>query len=56
MSKDLGITSAQLSNCVAFFYIGFVLFQLPGSLFVRLITPPIQMGGALVVWGVLTAV
>ncbi|KAK4182953.1 putative transporter [Podospora australis] len=56
MTDQLHLSAAQLSYCVAFFYIGFLIFQLPGSILVRVLTPPIQLGTALVVWGGATAV
>jgi hypothetical protein len=54
MTRDLHMTSGELSNCVAFFFIGFMLFQLPGVLFIRMLTPPIQLGCALMAWGTAT--
>ncbi|KAK5653020.1 hypothetical protein OQA88_9306 [Cercophora sp. LCS_1] len=56
MDVDLSLTPAQLSYCVAFFYIGFMVFQLPGAILVRAITPPIQLGVACMLWGVATAI
>ncbi|KAK4234664.1 putative transporter [Achaetomium macrosporum] len=54
MDRDLKMTSGQLSYCVAFFYIGFLLFELPGAVLLRVLTPPIQLGVALMAWGVAT--
>ena len=55
MDKELDMTPGELSYCVAFFYIGFMLFQLPGSILVRVLTPPIQLSSALIIWGTATA-
>lgn len=55
MTDQLRLTAAELSYCVAFFYIGFLIFQLPGSILVRVLTPPIQLGAALLIWGGATA-
>lgn len=56
MDKDLNMTSSELSYCVAFFYIGFMLFQLPGAILVRVLTPPVQLGCAAALWGAATTV
>ncbi|KAK4223101.1 putative transporter [Podospora fimiseda] len=56
MGVDLKLNAGQISNCVAFFYIGFLAFQLPGSILVRVLTPPIQLGVALMIWGGATAI
>ena len=55
MDKDLGMTSSQLSYCIAFFYVGFLLFELPGAILLRVLTPPVQLGIALTAWGTATA-
>lgn len=55
MTKDLMLTPHMLSNCVSVFYVGYIIFQLPGDLFLRMVTPPIQLGLALMVWGSFTA-
>ncbi|PWY68991.1 putative pantothenate transporter [Aspergillus sclerotioniger CBS 115572] len=55
MTTSLHLTSTQYANAVAFFYIGYIVFQLPGDIFLRKITPPVQLSGALVVWGGFTA-
>jgi fucose permease len=54
MADDLGLTSKQYANAVSFFYIGYILFQLPGDVFLRKISPPIQVGAAMIVWGTFT--
>ncbi|KAK0614839.1 putative pantothenate transporter [Bombardia bombarda] len=54
MTDDLKLTPGELSNCVAFIFIGLMLMQLPGALLVRLLTPPIQLGCALIAWGTAT--
>ena len=50
------MTSSQLSYCIAFFYIGFLLFELPGAILLRVLTPPFQLGIALMAWGTATTV
>lgn len=51
MSQDLNLSGKKLSNCVSLFYVGYVVFMLPGTLFMRKITPPRQLALALMVWG-----
>ncbi|PYI11228.1 putative pantothenate transporter [Aspergillus sclerotiicarbonarius CBS 121057] len=55
MTTSLHLTATEYSNAVAFFYIGYIVFQLPGDIFLRKITPPVQLSGALMVWGTVTA-
>ena len=55
MSKDLHLTPQMLSNCSAMFFVGYIVFQLPGDLFLRVVTPPLQLALALMVWGLFTA-
>lgn len=56
MTKELEMTSQQYSNCVAFFYIGYIVFQLPATIFIRKIQPQYQLGIAMIGWGMATAV
>ncbi|OKL55581.1 hypothetical protein UA08_09178 [Talaromyces atroroseus] len=51
MNDELHITAHQLSQCVAFFYIGYIVCQIPGNLFMRMIGPNIQLGCAMIGWG-----
>ncbi|KAJ9643658.1 hypothetical protein H2204_001803 [Knufia peltigerae] len=54
MSENLHLTGKQLANCVSLFYVGYIVFQLPGDLFLRKVTPPIQLCLAMVSWGLVT--
>lgn len=54
MAKDLHLTPGQLATCISIFYVGYIVFQLPGDIFLRKITPPIQLGLAMITWGLLT--
>jgi fucose permease len=56
MDAELHISAHQLSQCVAFFYIGYIVFQLPGDLFIRVIGPNRQLGLAMIGWGLGTTV
>ncbi|KAH8705207.1 putative pantothenate transporter [Talaromyces proteolyticus] len=55
MKQALNLSPNEYANSVAFFYIGYIVFQLPGNLLLRKITPPMQLSGALIVWGTFTA-
>jgi len=55
MSETLGLSGAQLATCVSLFYVGSIVFQLPGDMFLRKITPPTQLGVAMVIWGLITS-
>jgi sugar phosphate permease len=54
MSEDLALTAGQLATCVSLFYVGYIVFQFPGDVLLRKITPPIQLGVAMITWGLLT--
>ena len=54
MTEKLGLSGVQLANAVSLFYVGYIVFQLPGDIFLRKITPPVQLGTAMITWGLLT--
>ncbi|KAF2166988.1 hypothetical protein M409DRAFT_36679 [Zasmidium cellare ATCC 36951] len=54
MNKDLGITAAQYSNIGSLFYVGYLVFQLPSTLALRYLTPPVLVFLAMLLWGVAT--
>ncbi|CAK7237343.1 hypothetical protein SBRCBS47491_009943 [Sporothrix bragantina] len=55
MKEDLGISTHKFSTVVSLFYVGYIVFQMPGDLLMKKITPPIQLGAALISWGTFTA-
>lgn len=55
MQEDLGLTAHNFSTLVSLFYVGYIVFQIPGDVFMKKITPPIQLGVALISWGTFTA-
>lgn len=55
MTKDLSLSPQMFSTCVSMFYVGYILFQLPGNIFLRVVTPPVQLALALVGWGTFTS-
>jgi hypothetical protein len=51
MTDDLHLTPHQLSTCISIFYVGYVLFQMPGYFLLRVIPALVQLGIALMFWG-----
>lgn len=56
MDRDLKLTPKMYSNAASIFLVGYLVFQLPGTLLVRKIGPPLQFGLAMIAWGVVTTV
>ncbi|KIW19928.1 hypothetical protein PV08_00503 [Exophiala spinifera] len=53
--KDLGMTSKQFYDCLLMFYVGYMIFELPASLSLRVFRPPWVYGGAVISFGVCSA-
>jgi MFS family permease len=53
--EELKMTPSQYSAAANFFLVGFIVFLLPGSLFLRIIGPSRLVGIACVAWGFFTA-
>lgn len=47
MSEELHLTPKQFSNAATTFLIGYIAFQLPGTVLLRAIGPNWQFGGAM---------
>lgn len=54
LNAELQLTPQEFSNIVNLFLVGYIIAQLPGTLFLRLIGPSRQLGTACVMWGVFT--
>ena len=54
MGKELRMTAQQLSSCVSLFYVGYIITELPATLFLKRITANIQLTLALFSWGMFT--
>ncbi|RYP11172.1 hypothetical protein DL765_007859 [Monosporascus sp. GIB2] len=54
LDEDLNLTPDMYSNVAAIFYVGYLLFQLPGTLLLRKIGPANQFSAAMIGWGVVT--
>ncbi|CAK7224657.1 hypothetical protein SBRCBS47491_005624 [Sporothrix bragantina] len=55
MQLELGLSAQAYSNAATMFLVSYVVFQLPGTLLVRRIGAPWQFFGAMVLWGLFTA-
>ncbi|KAJ9646020.1 hypothetical protein H2204_000682 [Knufia peltigerae] len=55
LDTDLKLTASQYSHVSSIFLVGYLVLQLPGTLMVRKIGPPLQFGLAMLGWGVVTA-
>ncbi|KAL2071939.1 hypothetical protein VTL71DRAFT_11282 [Oculimacula yallundae] len=55
MTEELELSPQDYSNAANMFLVGYIFFQLPGTLLVRKIGPPRQFAAAMVTWGVVTA-
>ena len=48
MSEELRLSPRAYSNAANMFLVGYVLFQLPGTLLIKRIGPSRQFGGAMI--------
>ena len=49
------MTPNDLSSTVSLFYVGYIIMELPATLFLKKVTAKIQLTGALLSWGTFTA-
>ncbi|KAK5094686.1 hypothetical protein LTR70_003924 [Exophiala xenobiotica] len=54
MDEDLDLSPKEYSNVASIFYVGYLVFQLPGVLLVRKTGPPYLFGSAMIIWGTIT--
>ncbi|KAI8583857.1 hypothetical protein K450DRAFT_169011 [Umbelopsis ramanniana AG] len=54
MQKDLGATSKEWTLVASLFYVGYIVAQPIGTLYLRRINPPVIFSFACCLWGVLT--
>jgi hypothetical protein len=54
MTKYLTLSPHDYSTSVSMFYVGYIVFQLSGNIFLRVVTPPVQPSVALIFWGTFT--
>lgn len=54
LTEDLHLSNQQYSNVASVFYAGYLAFQLPSTLLIRKITPPVQFFLCAMLWGLFT--
>ncbi|KAG0647885.1 putative transporter [Hyphodiscus hymeniophilus] len=54
LTLDLKISPQQYSNVANMYLVGYIVFQLPGTILVRKLGPPLQFGCAMLGWGIFT--
>ncbi|KAI2604022.1 MFS general substrate transporter [Hypoxylon fragiforme] len=54
LTEELTLTPADYSNAATMFLVANVIFQLPGTLLIKKLTPNRQFAGAMMFWGILT--
>ncbi|KAI0882301.1 putative pantothenate transporter [Annulohypoxylon maeteangense] len=55
LSQEMNLSPGDYSNAATVFLAATIIFQLPGTLLIKKIHPNRQFSGAMIVWGVLTA-
>jgi MFS family permease len=55
MAEELHLDAQDYTNAANIFLIGYIVFQLPATVFIKKVGPPLQFGVAMIAWGALTA-
>ncbi|KAI0479429.1 MFS general substrate transporter [Xylariaceae sp. FL0804] len=56
LSDELQLSAKDYSNAASFFLIGYIVFQLPGTVMIKQIRAPVQFAGAMLLWGFFTVI
>ncbi|KAI1340036.1 MFS general substrate transporter [Xylariaceae sp. FL0016] len=56
LTEELGLSPKAYSNAATMFLVGYIVFQLPGTLLIKKIRAPVQFAGAMIAWGFVTAI
>ncbi|CAM1506002.1 Fc.00g116390.m01.CDS01 [Cosmosporella sp. VM-42] len=56
LSDELNLSPRDYANAATIFLVAYVVFQLPGTLLIKLIGPSRQFGAAMILWGSFTAI
>ncbi|KAI1091576.1 putative pantothenate transporter [Rostrohypoxylon terebratum] len=56
LSEELQLSPRDYSNAGTVFLVATIIFQLPGTLLIKKIHPNRQFAGAMIMWGILTAI
>ncbi|UTT71193.1 MFS transporter [Arthrobacter sp. DNA4] len=54
LSKDLGLTAATFGLAAGFFYIGYLLFEIPSNMFLAKVGARIWLARIMITWGLVT--
>jgi hypothetical protein len=54
LDEDLDIAPPRYANIVTVFIVGHIAFLPAGTMMLRFLTPSVQLGGAMIIWGVIT--
>lgn len=54
LSKDLGLTAATFGLAAGFFYIGYLLFEIPSNMLLAKVGARIWLGRIMITWGIVT--
>ncbi|KAI1455775.1 putative pantothenate transporter [Annulohypoxylon moriforme] len=55
LSEEMSLSPGDYSNAATVFLVATIVFQLPGTLLIKKIHPNRQFSGAMIMWGILTA-
>ncbi|KAL1610817.1 hypothetical protein SLS60_002488 [Paraconiothyrium brasiliense] len=54
LSEELNLSAKQYSDLAIMILVGYILFQIPGTMLIKKLGPSYQFGGAVIAWGVFT--
>ncbi|KAK2772349.1 hypothetical protein FQN53_004615 [Emmonsiellopsis sp. PD_33] len=54
LEKDLGMTGTDFNLATSIFFVGYLLMQLPSNLVLTRVKPSVYLGGAMILWGVVS--
>jgi len=54
MSKDVHLTDEEYSTGVSVFFIGYILFEIPSNILLKLTTPPVWFSLIMISWGIIS--
>ncbi|KAF2168681.1 hypothetical protein M409DRAFT_36326 [Zasmidium cellare ATCC 36951] len=55
MQNDLGLSGDQWKNCLSMFFVGYIIFMLPGNILIKVLRPNRHLGGTALLFGALLA-
>ncbi|KAJ4288035.1 hypothetical protein N0V90_012051 [Kalmusia sp. IMI 367209] len=55
LSEEMGLDAREYSDLAIMLLVGYIVFQIPGTMLIKKFGPSYQFGGAMIAWGVFTA-